>query len=149
MGLIGGLVKNRVLAVNSGFLPQSVFQLMVEASNLPALMEGANSLNLYGSLGKPYLSVLPNNLNTPYLRAPCQKPDETVAKLVELTAALCTDEPDDDTTKLLLDYFTGANANPNTVLNGYFPALQTIFMDPKMNQVEWALYRLALTEWSD
>lgn len=45
-------------------LPQPVFQILVQISRFPVILEGANSANLVQMLGKPYLSV--KTRYTPY-----------------------------------------------------------------------------------
>jgi hypothetical protein len=134
------LEDDHLLVIHAGPLPSAVFQLLVQASNLPVVLEGANTSNLVQMLGKPYVSV--STKTTSYVPVPedAQKAHE---KLAIVTGHLNDGglAGKGGALDVVATYFHAA-ATGGDAYDGYFAGLEAHVRRPAQDQLKLGLYRL-------
>ena len=141
LAALEGLQDDHLLVVHAPPLPLGVFQLLVQTSQLPAVVEGANSSNLVQMLGKPYISV--STRYTPYVALPGDA-GKAHEKLTRVTDHLNLADLRDQEVPLgeLAAYFHNAAATGDAY-GGYFAKVQAHLRVVSRDQLKLGLYRLA------
>lgn len=118
-------------------LPQPVFQILVQISRFPVILEGANTANLVQMLAKPYLSV--KTTYTPYPVIPGG--EEAVTTLTALTAIVTDPHLSDKSEDLamLAGYFRGCCIY-GAAFGNYFGTVRDRARSPGLDELLLALF---------